>query len=45
MYLEEMATFLDAIEGRRKYPKTFQEDKMIIDTLYQLEADHGDGAL
>jgi predicted dehydrogenase len=45
MYLEEMATFLDAVEGRRKYPKTFQNEKTIIDTLYQLEADHGDGSL
>jgi len=45
MYIEEMATFLDAVEGRRQYPKTFQDDKRIIDTLYQLEADHGDGAV
>jgi predicted dehydrogenase len=45
MYIEEMAAFLDAVEGRRKYPKTFQDDKKIIDTLYQLEADHGHRSL
>jgi predicted dehydrogenase len=42
MYIEEMAAFLDAVEGRRQYPKTFQDEKAIINTLYQLEADHGD---
>ena len=41
MYIEEMAAFLDAVAGRRKYPKTFEGDKKIIDTLFQLEADHG----
>jgi predicted dehydrogenase len=45
MYIEEMAAFLDAVQGRRQYPKTFQDEKTIIDTLYQLEADHGDGGL
>ena len=34
--------FLDAVNGRRKYPKTFEQDQKIIDTLFQLEADHGE---
>ena len=43
MYVEEIEAFLDAVEGRREYPKTFQDEKAIIDTLYQLAADHGNG--
>ena len=42
MYIEEMAAFLDAVTGLRKYPKTFYDDQKIINTLYQLEADHGE---
>ena len=42
MYIEEMTVFLDAVNGQREYPKTFEDDQKIIDTLFQLEADHGD---
>jgi hypothetical protein len=41
MYIGEMSAFLDAIRGRREYPKTFYDDKKVVDVLYELEADHG----
>ena len=41
MYIEEMTAFLDAVEGRRQYPKTFADENTKIRTIYQLEADHG----
>jgi hypothetical protein len=42
MYVEEMATFLDAVAGKRRYPYTYDDVKIAVDTLYQLEADHRD---
>ena len=41
MYIKEMTAFLNAVRGRQQYPKTFYDEKKIIDTLYRLEADHG----
>lgn len=43
MYLKEMTAFLDAVKGHRAYPKTFQQDRKIIDALYQLKAYRRDG--
>jgi predicted dehydrogenase len=42
MYVEELATFLDAISGKRSYPYSYDDVKVIVDALYQLEADHGE---
>jgi predicted dehydrogenase len=42
MYVEEMATFLDAVAGKRRYPYTYDDVKIVVDALYQLEANHGD---
>jgi predicted dehydrogenase len=37
MYQEEMLHFLDAIDGKKKYPYTFEQDYEILKTLYALE--------
>jgi predicted dehydrogenase len=37
MYIKEMQHFLWAIEGKIKYPYTFEEDKKILSLLYNAE--------
>ena len=42
MYIEEMEAFLGVLAGRCKDPKTFQDEKKIIDALYQLEGNYNE---
>lgn len=37
MYIEELKTFLDALQGRKPYPYTFKENHAVLRTLYALE--------
>ncbi len=37
MYIEELKTFIDQIEGKGKYPNTMQEDYDLLQLLYKFE--------
>lgn len=37
MYIAELETFIKAIKGETCYPKTFEEDRQIIEVLYAAE--------
>jgi len=37
MYNDEIGTFLRAIEGKGKYPHSFAENLVLLETLYALE--------
>ncbi len=37
MYIEEMERFVRAIEGKEKYPYSFEDDKKILEILYAAE--------
>lgn len=37
MYIEEIKTFLDAIDNKKDYPYSFADDHKILKTLYALE--------
>lgn len=37
MYVEEMERFIGAIEGKERYPYSFNEDKKILEILYAAE--------
>ena len=37
MYIDEIGTFVKAVQGETKYPYTLEEDKRILDVLKSLE--------
>lgn len=42
-YIEEMRCFINAIEGKGKYPYTFEEDRNILEMLYSAERSSDEG--
>lgn len=39
-YLAEMRAFVDALEGRREFPKTWSDERHLSDVLYAAEESH-----